>query len=157
VIVGGGGVEVQPLGVVLALLTALAYTAYLITTDRTVVVSDPLTTATWLGAAACAANVAFSLIFSASSLPDAADWPALLGMIVFSAGAFASMLGGLRRVGAVRNAIIGVMEPVTVAMLAAVFLSEPLSLTTLLGGVLILSGAVIATLVRTTRVREPDI
>ena len=46
-------------------------------------------------------------------------------MIVFSAGAFAAMLAGLQRVGAVRNAIIGVMEPLTVAVLAFVFLDEP--------------------------------
>jgi drug/metabolite transporter (DMT)-like permease len=58
-------------------------------------------------------------------------------------------------VGAVRNAIIGVMEPLTVAVLALVFLDEPLTWSTAIGGVLILGGAVIATLVRTTRVTEP--
>ncbi len=71
-------------------------------------------------------------------------WPS------FSAGAFAAMLGGLQLVGAVRNAIIGVMEPLGVAVLAAFFLDEPITAPTAIGGVLILGGAILATLVRTT-------
>ena len=56
-----------------------------------------------------------------------------------------------------RNGIIGVIEPLTVAILAWFFLSEPITWSTGVGGILILGGAVIAMLVRTTRVREPDI
>ena len=55
-------------------------------------------------------------------------------MAVFSAGAFAAMLGGLQLVGAVRNAIIGVMEPLGVAVLAAFFLDEPITAPTAIGG-----------------------
>ena len=78
-------------------------------------------------------------------------------MAAFSAGAFAAMLGGLQLVGAVRNAIIGVLEPFGVAVLAALFLDERITATTAIGGALILTGAILATLVRTTRVREPDV
>jgi drug/metabolite transporter (DMT)-like permease len=157
VIVGGGDLEVEPLGVLLALATSVAYTAYLITADRNVKRTDPVTAAAWLGAGAAAANVAFSFAFDVEQLPAASSWPFLLGMAVFSAGAFAAMLGGLQLVGAVRNAIIGVMEPLGVAVLAAFLLDEPLTVPTTVGGVLILGGAVLATLVRTTRVREPDV
>ena len=59
--------------------------------------------------------------------------------------------------GAVRNAIIGVMEPLTVAVLAYLFLSEPVTRAVAIGGVLILGGAVIAALVRTTTVAEPNV
>jgi drug/metabolite transporter (DMT)-like permease len=157
VIIGGGDLEVAPLGVLLALATAIAYTAYLVTADRTVKRTDPITAAAWLGAGAAGANVVFSLLFRVDELPAVSSWPFLLGMAVFSAGAFAAMLGGLQLVGAVRNAIIGVMEPLGVAVLAAFFLDEPLAAPTAIGGLLILGGAVIATLVRTTRVREPDV
>jgi drug/metabolite transporter (DMT)-like permease len=157
VIVGGGEVEVAPLGIVLALATSVAYTAYLITADRTVRTTDPLTAAAWLGAGAAIANVAFAIAFDVRELPAASSWPFLLGMAVFSAGAFAAMLGGLQLVGAVRNAIIGVMEPLGVAVLAALFIDEPITAPTAIGGLLILGGAVLATLVRTTRVREPDV
>jgi drug/metabolite transporter (DMT)-like permease len=76
-------------------------------------------------------------------------------LAVFSAGAFAAMLGGLQLVGAVRNAIIGVLEPFTVAVLAAIFLAEPLTGTTAIGGVTILAGAILATLVRSTGTTSP--
>jgi drug/metabolite transporter (DMT)-like permease len=157
VIVGGGDVEVAPLGIVLALATSLAYTAYLITVDRTVRKTDPVTAAAWLGAGAAASNLVFAVAFGVRDLPDASSWPFLLGMAVLSAGAFAAMLGGLQLVGAVRNAIIGVMEPLGVAVLAALLLDEPMTVPTTIGGVLILGGAILATLVRTTRVREPDV
>jgi drug/metabolite transporter (DMT)-like permease len=157
VIVGGGEVEVAPLGILLALATSLVYTAYLITADRTVKVTDPVTAAAWLGAGAATSNVVFSFVFGVRDLPDASSWPYLAGMAVFSAGAFAAMLGGLQLVGAVRNAIIGVMEPLGVAILATIFLDEPITAPTAIGGVLILGGAILATLVRTTRVREPDV
>ena len=52
VIVGGGEVEVAPLGILLALATSLVYTAYLITADRTIRRTDPVTAAAWLGAGA---------------------------------------------------------------------------------------------------------
>jgi drug/metabolite transporter (DMT)-like permease len=157
VIVGGGELEVAPFGVFLAVATSLAYTAYLVTADRTVRKTDPVTAAAWLGAGAATANVAFSFAFGVDDLPAASSWPFLLGMAVFSAGAFAAMLGGLQLVGAVRNAIIGVMEPLGVAVLAAFLIDEPLTAPTAVGGVLILGGAILATLVRTTRVREPDV
>ena len=157
VIVGGGDVEVEPLGIALALATSIAYTAYLLTVDRTVTRTDPVTAAAWLGAGAATANVVFTLAFRVNEFPEASSWPYLVGMAVFSAGAFAAMLGGLQLVGAVRNAIIGVMEPLGVAVLAAFVLHEPITVPTAIGGVLILGGAIIATLVRTTSVREPDV
>lgn len=155
VIVGGSSVELEPLGIVLALGTALAYTAYLIATDRKVHRTDPLTAATWLGLGAAIANLTFAVAFGALELPRAGTGWSLAGMSVFSAGAFVAMIGGLQLVGAVRNAIIGVMEPLTVAVLAFAFLNEPVTWSTAVGGVLILGGAVIATLVRTTRTTEP--
>lgn len=157
VIVGGGEVEVAPLGILLALATSVMYTAYLITVDRTVRRTDPVTAAAWLGVGAATSNVVFALVFGVRELPAASSWPFLLGMAVFSAGAFASMLGGLQLVGAVRNAIIGVMEPLGVAVLAAFFLDERLTAPTAIGGALILVGSILATLIRTTRVREPDV
>jgi drug/metabolite transporter (DMT)-like permease len=149
VVVGGGDVEVEPLGIVLALATSVVYSAYLMTTDRLVRRTDPIVAATWLGGGAVLAHLTFSAIFG-GTVPTVADLPAVAGMALFSAGAFAAMLGGLQLVGAVRNAIIGVIEPLGVAILAAIFLAEPIGGTTLAGGVAIVAGAVLATIVRST-------
>jgi drug/metabolite transporter (DMT)-like permease len=63
----------------------------------------------------------------------------------------------LQLVGAVRNAIIGVLEPLTVAVLAYFFLDEPVTAAVIVGGVLILGGAVLAMLIRTTKTAEPPV
>jgi drug/metabolite transporter (DMT)-like permease len=157
VVLGGGSAQIETIGIVLALCTAFTYTAYLVGTDRHVRRTDPLTAATWLGIGAAVANIVYALAFDAVVFPAASDRWRLLGMIVFSAGAFVAMLAGLQLVGAVRNAIIGVMEPLTVAVLAAVFLDEPITTAILVGGALILGGAVLAMLVRTTRTAEPPV
>lgn len=157
VVLGGGSAEIETIGIVLALCTAFTYTAYLVGTDRHVKTTDPLTAATWLGIGAALANVVYSIAFNAVVFPAASDWWRLLGMIVFSAGAFVAMLAGLQLVGAVRNAIIGVLEPLTVAVLAYFFLDEPVTAAVIFGGVLILGGAVLAMLIRTTKTAEPPV
>ena len=157
VVLGGGGADITGLGIVLALCTSVAYTAYLIGTDRHVRTTDPLTAAAWLGIGAATANVVYAVAFGAVTFPAASSAWRLVAMIVFSAGAFAAMLAGLQRVGAVRNAIIGVMEPLTVAILAYFFLSEPITAPVAIGGTLILVGAVIASVIRTTSIAEPNV
>ena len=158
VVLGGGGeTEVEPLGIALALATSFAYTAYLVGTDRHVRRTDPVTAAGWLGAGAATSNVVFALVFGSFLAPEGATPMRIVAIVLVSASAFATMLAGLQRVGAVRNAIIGVMEPLTVALLAAVFLDEPITATVAAGGVLILVGAVIASVVRTTRTVEPNV
>jgi drug/metabolite transporter (DMT)-like permease len=67
------------------------------------------------------------------------------------------MMASLRRIGAVRNGIIGVLEPLTVAVLAAIFLGQPITATVILGGVLILGAGAIATIAGQLRIREPDL
>ncbi len=157
VVLGGGEAQIEPLGIVLALCTSLAYTAYLIGTDRNVKRTDPLTAAAWLGIGASLANLVYAFAFDAVVLPSAGSWWRIVGMAVFSAGAFAAMLLGLQLVGAVRNAIIGVMEPLTVAVLAYFFLDESVTVPIVVGGILILGGAILAMLVRTTKTAEPPI
>jgi drug/metabolite transporter (DMT)-like permease len=157
VVLGGGSAQIETIGIVLALCTAFTYTAYLVGTDRNVKTTDPLTAATWLGMGAAVANVVYSIAFNAVVFPATSDWWRLLGMIVFSAGAFVAMLAGLQLVGAVRNAIIGVLEPLTVAVLAYFFLDEPVTAAVIVGGVLILGGAVLAMLIRTTKTAEPPV
>jgi drug/metabolite transporter (DMT)-like permease len=158
VVVAGSGVDVAPVGIVLALACAFAYTGYLLGVDRVVHRTNPLTTATWLAAGASIANLTYGLLFHAWVLPQGSEVGLrVFGMGAFTAGAFVCMIASLQRIGAVRNAIIGVLEPLTVAILAALLLDEPLTVAIVVGGVLILSAAVIATLARGQRAVEPDL
>ena len=154
---GGDDLQAAQQGVGLALATAIVYTAYLVGTDRHVRRTDPVTAAGWLGTGAATSNVLFAIVLGSFVLPAGATPARLAAIVLVSAGAFATMLAGLQRVGAVRNAIIGVMEPLTVAVLAAIFLDQPITTTVAAGGALILVGAVIASVVRTTRTAEPNV
>lgn len=157
VVLGGGSAQIETFGIVLALATSLTYTAYLVGTDRNVRTTDPLTAATWLGLGATLANAVYAVAFQAFAFPAAGAWWQMAGMIAFSSAAFVAMLAGLQLIGAVRNAIIGVMEPLTVAVLAFFFLGEEIAFAVVAGGVLILGGAVLAMLIRTTRTAEPPV
>ena len=158
VIVGGAGIDIATLGVVLAVLCSVAYTAYLIAADRIAKRSAPLTTGLWVAAGASLANLTFALASGTWTMPSGAAAPLrVLAMGVFTAGAFVCMIASLQRIGAVRNAILGVIEPLMVAVLAAIFLDEPVSASLALGGALILVGGVIATLARGERIVEPDL
>jgi len=158
VVVGGSGVDITRLGIGLSLTCAVAYTAYLTGAERVVRRTNPLTTATWLGAGVAIANLTYAVVLRGWSMPTG-EYAALrvLGMGVSTAGAFVCLIASLQRIGAVRNAILGVIEPLMVAVLAAAFLDEPITISVAVGGVLILVGGVIATLVRGERVVEPDL
>jgi len=158
VVIGGSGVDIEPLGIVLALLCSVAYTGYLIGADRVVRRTNPLTTATWLAAGASLANLTYALLFHGWSTPTGTNAALrVVGMGVCTAGAFVCLIASLQRIGAVRNAILGVIEPLMVAVLAAIFLAEPITAAIAAGGTLILIGGVIATLARGERIVEPDL
>jgi drug/metabolite transporter (DMT)-like permease len=157
VVVGGSSVDIEPVGIVLSLACAAAYSGYLMGTDRILKRTNPMTAGLWLAGSAAIANVVYALAFRATALPQGADRWQLVGMVAFTAGAFVCMLAGLQRIGAVRNAIIGVLEPLAVAVLAWAFLDERITAPVAIGGVLILGGAICATLVRTTGVQEPAV
>jgi drug/metabolite transporter (DMT)-like permease len=158
VIVGGSGVDIEAIGIALALGCSFAYTGYLVATDRVAVRTKPMTTGLWVAAGAAISNLTFAVATGSWALPTG-ELAALrvFGMAAFSAGAFVCMMESLRRIGAVRNGIIGVLEPLTVAVLAALFLSEPITTSVVLGGCLILGAGVLATVAGHPRIREPDI
>ena len=158
VILGGGGIEIAAAGVVLAVLCSFAYTAYLTAADRIAQRSEPMATGMWVAAGASLANLTFALVSGSWSLPSGSLAPLrVFAMGACTAGAFVCMIASLQRIGAVRNGIIGVLEPLTVAVLAALFLSEPITASIVAGGALILAAGVLATVAGRPRIREPDL
>ena len=158
VIVGTGGIEIAALGVALAVCASLAYTAYLTAADRIAKRSEPLATGMWVAAGASLSNLTFALVSGTWTLPSGVMAPLrVFAMGAFTAGAFVCLIASLQRIGAVRNGIIGVLEPLTVAVLAALFLGEPITVSVVIGGVLILGAGAMATLAGRPHIREPDL
>jgi drug/metabolite transporter (DMT)-like permease len=147
----GAGLAVDGVGVAFALASALTFSAYLIGVEHVVRRTSPLTSALWVSAGASLGLFVVAGIAGRAAWPEsAADWWSILGMGVASAGAFVCLLAGLQRIGAVRTAIVSATEPLSAAFLAYVFLDESVSPGTALGGVLILVGAIAASLARAT-------
>lgn len=158
VVATGNGLSIQARGVVAALGAATTYSAYLVGTDRVLRRTSPLTSAMWVSAGASLGLFAFAALTGNGSLPDRwSEWWPVIGMGLATAAAFVGLLEGIRRIGAVRTAIVSAMEPLAAATLAVMFLGEFVTGGIALGGALILVGAVSASLAREATVREQQV
>lgn len=146
--VAGGGVDVDGAGVALALGSALTFSLYLVGADAVLKRTNSLVGAMWVSAASAAGLAAYAVVGGFAAMPHGRQWGPVLAMGAFTAGAFVCLFAGLRRLGAVRTSIISASEPVTAAVLAAAFLGEDIGLGTAIGGLLILSAAVLASVAR---------
>jgi drug/metabolite transporter (DMT)-like permease len=158
VVATGTGLSIQARGVVAAVGAATTYSAYLVGADRVLRRTSPLTSAMWVSAGASLGLFAFASLTGNGSLPDGWDewWP-VIGMGLATAAAFVCLLEGIRRIGAVRTAIVSAMEPLAAAALAVLFLGESVTGGIALGGALILVGAVAASLARMATVQEQQV
>ena len=130
----------HPLGVALALGSALIYALY-IPVIGAVTAGRPMT----VGAAHVALGVAIITLALAPliGLPQLTGvapraWTAMLLLAVFSTAiAFVAFLRGLAVLGAVRTSIVSTVEPFWTATLAALLLGQRFRLATVAGGALI--------------------
>ena len=143
------GLRVSTLGVALGIISGLLLAAFFLVAKTvsgdadgsTMLISDgvivalvmlPLGLVQWAGT-----GFAFGL----------ADLWAVLGLAVFSTALGGTVfLHGMRYIPVQHTSIVGVLEPASAPLFALVFLAERPSLWTLLGGVLILAGAVLVVL-----------
>jgi len=158
VVASTGGLAIRPLGVALAVAAALAFTGYLLGVDNVMKRTNALTGSMWVSAFAAAGLAAYALVTGNAEVPSGGvQWLRLAGMGAATAGAFVCLFVGLRRLGPVRTSIVAAMEPLAATFLAALFLSEPIRGGVAAGGVLILLGAVAASLARSAPSKEPPV
>ena len=154
VITSSGGLDISAAGILFALGSAVTFSVYLITADQAIRRTAPLVSAMWISASAAISLGIYSLASGTGELPRGSALLSVVAMGALTAGAFTLLFLGLRRVGAVRTSIIASLEPVAAAVLAFAFLGETLRGGVLAGGLLILGGAVAASMAR--GVPEPE-
>jgi drug/metabolite transporter (DMT)-like permease len=155
VVASSGGLDISGLGVAFALASAFTISFFLIGLQVMVRRSPSLVASLWIAVAASLAHGAFALVSGTGRLPVWPDeWVAILAMGLLTSGAFFLLFLGVRRLGAVRSSIIASLEPVAAALLALAFLGEPVRLGVIVGGTLIVGGAITASLAR--GVPEPE-
>jgi drug/metabolite transporter (DMT)-like permease len=144
IMVGAPTDKLNPIGVLLALASALLYSAYLPALEH-VQAGVPAFIATFLLIAGAAiAFLLAALLTGELFVPvGVAVWTEILVLaLVSTVIAFLTLIKGLAVLGPVRTAIIATVEPFFTATLGILVLGNPLSATTLLGGILI-AGAVL--------------
>jgi drug/metabolite transporter (DMT)-like permease len=159
IVVGTGtGLAIDGVGVVLAFATAATYSLYLTGADLWIRRTAALTSAMWISAGASIGLFVYANLVGHWQAPSgAAEWGPLVGMGLASAGAFFFLMEALARIGAVRTSIVSAMEPLAAAVLGFVFLDESVTFGVAAGGLLILAGAVLASLARTPTTQEQQI
>ncbi|MFB3737433.1 MAG: DMT family transporter [Candidatus Velamenicoccus archaeovorus] len=158
VVTTGAGLTIEPVGVVFALASAVTYSGYLFGAGVVVKRTNPLTSAMWLSLGASVGLAVFALVTSQARWPSGGqEWWPVLGMGAGTAGAFVCLMGGLQRLGAVRTSIVSALEPLSSAILAWIFLHEDITVGVVIGGLLILAGAVSASVSRQLAPEEPPI
>src|SRR6266540_870999 len=153
--VAGAALVISGVGVLFALAAALVFSLYLLGVDAVLDRTNSLTGSMWVSGAAAVALAATAAVSGTGDWPvGLRQWVPVLASAGFTAGAFVCLLAGLRRIGPVRASIVGATEPLAATFLAVIFLRESLAAATVVGGALILAGAVTASLAR--RDRSPD-
>jgi drug/metabolite transporter (DMT)-like permease len=151
-----GRLDISGAGIAFALGSAATYTIYLLGIERTLHRTSSLVASMWVSAAASAAIAVYAFALRGTAIPHGPrQWWPVIGTGVFTSGAFFTLFAGIRRLGAIRTAIIAALEPLSTAALAMIFLGDPLRAGTIAGGVLILGGAVAAGVAR-GRPPEPE-
>jgi drug/metabolite transporter (DMT)-like permease len=144
IMVGAPTEKLNPIGVMLALGSALLYSAYLPALEH-VQAGIPAVIATFLliGGAAIAFLMAALLTGELFIPVGITVWSEILVLAVVSTVvAFLTLIKGLAVLGPVRTSIVATVEPFFTATLGVLVLGNQMSTTTLLGGMLI-AGAVL--------------
>jgi drug/metabolite transporter (DMT)-like permease len=149
VVATGHGIQIDGTGVLFAFAAAISFSLYLIGADVVLKGTSSLAGAMWVSGSAAAGLAIVAVLTGNAHAPSGAhQWTPVLATGLFTAGAFGCLFAGLRRLGAVRTSIVSASEPLAAATLAAIFLHQSIRPGVIAGGVLILAGAVIASMAR---------
>lgn len=138
--------DANALGLILGALSGVFYGAYMVFTERLLHGVPPLQQTTFGAMGTSLMFVLFAVMGPGlEAPPNLPVWAVVAGIVIFpTLLALPTLYGAISRIGATRVSILSTLEPVFAVALAWVFLGESPSLTSLLGGVLILSGAMLA-------------
>lgn len=124
-------------GPVLALLAAVGVAAYFVLAQVLAAGVPPAVSALWTSTGA-GLSLALTWLFVGGALPAGGLAP-ITGLAVATVVAFVCFFAAIERLGSARVSIASTFEPVTTAVLAAVVLSEALTVRFAFGAVLVLA------------------
>jgi drug/metabolite transporter (DMT)-like permease len=140
----GGLNSIDPLGALLALASAVAYTAYILTSAGQLERTEPM-----LFAALVATGSAITLTVGGAAQADvsldvgasAVLLTGVLGLVVV--GGMSTFIAGISRLGPSRASIVSAVEPALTPVVGFAVFADRLGPTQVLGGALVIAGIVI--------------
>ena len=141
-------------GPLLALGAAVSVAVYMVLMQLVLTDVDPAAAALWTTVGA-AASTWVAAAFARQPLPSAALIPAV-GLGLASAIAFVALYAGIARIGSARTSVAAMLEPITTLVLAAIFLSEDLSVRVLVGAALVVAALPVLATAKRTAVPAAD-
>jgi drug/metabolite transporter (DMT)-like permease len=145
IMIGAPTEKLNPIGVMLALTSALLYSAYLPALAH-VQRDIPALLSTFLLIVGAAISFVIAALFAGELFvpSGAAVWSNILVLaLVSTVIAFSSLIRGLSVLGPVRTAIIATVEPFFTAILGALVLASQFGVATLIGGILIAAAVLV--------------
>lgn len=135
-------------GVLIGMATGAAYAGYLVASEKLL---SKLPAFTISAHTSLATALGFALLGASNNtwrFPNSSlEWSLVAGLVVFpTLIAIPAMFAAIGKIGASQASILFTLEPAFVVLLAALLLGEPLGLSQLLGGGLILTGAILVQL-----------
>jgi len=144
VVVAGSDVSISTAGVLLAVGSAAAVSAFMLSSARIVTRTDSLTTGAWVSLGAGASFLTFGVAAGSLNGPDG-HLAAMAGNGLATASAFVLLFAALRLIGATRTSVVMTLEAFFAIVLAAAFLGESISpLQGLGGGAILAATALVA-------------
>ena len=145
IMIGAPTEKLNPIGVLLALTSALLYSAYLPALAH-VQRDIPALLSTFLLIVGAAISFVIAALFAGELFvpSGAAVWSNIFVLaLVSTVIAFSSLIKGLSVLGPVRTAIIATVEPFFTAILGALVLASQFGVVTLIGGILIAAAVLV--------------
>lgn len=134
----------KPLGIMLGLLSACLYAGYVVISARVAGRAGPLASSTVILSSA-GATLGLVVLARGPAFPTTpTGWAAVVALaLVSTVAAVLLFFVGMARIGPVNTSLVSTMEPLTAVVMGALFLDERLSARQVLGGLLILTAAVL--------------
>ncbi|WP_411966679.1 DMT family transporter [Haloferax sp. YSSS75] len=144
-ITGADPAGADPRGVFIVLLAAIVYATYIVVSRQTLATVDSRTLTAHVLPAATVSFLVFGSATGELQIPTTGEsWLIIAGIaVVATVVPIVAFFAGLSRIGASRTSIVSTIEPAGTLALGAFILGEPVTLVTLAGGALVVTGVVL--------------
>ncbi|OQM46146.1 EamA family transporter [Anoxybacillus sp. UARK-01] len=155
-VLGAPAGGIQPAGVGLAIGAAVIYSIYIIMGSKVTAQVQPITTSAYIALFAAMSFFIWGTLTQTLHFHfDHIGWLPVIGTSFFSSIlAMLTFFAGMNMIGPTKASILSMIEPVITFLLSMVFLHETMSMMQIIGGLIVLSGAMLVVMARENRTEK---